>query len=244
MTVLNQTIAIEKGVKARANSEISELYKAIQKADLFNGLSKVYKKKNEEDEDLPSERKLVNMTSQDAIRRLSLTLTELFDVTATKEVGNTKAAAAVVVDGVTVIDTVPVGYLLFLEKQLTDIRAFVDKMPVLDFAEKWTFDGASGFHVSDVTTTHRTKKVQKPIVLYDATDKHPAQTQIITDDQIVGFWEQTKQSGAMERLQKERLVRKVDKLLIAVKAAREEANSIEVDKVNIGETIFGYLFAE
>jgi len=39
---------------------------------------------------------------------------------------------------------VPVTYLLFLEKQLTDLRTFVDKLPVLDPSVVWLQDPSSG----------------------------------------------------------------------------------------------------
>jgi hypothetical protein len=56
---LNQIIAIEKGIKSRVSSELTKLYKTVQKPDLFNGFSKIYQKKDEESEDLPPEQKRV-----------------------------------------------------------------------------------------------------------------------------------------------------------------------------------------
>jgi hypothetical protein len=135
-----------------------------------------------------------------------------------------------------------VSFLLFLEKQLTDIRTFVGNLPVLDPAESWSEDKNSGLYRTEPTSTHRTKKVQKPIVLYPATPEHPAQTQIITEDVIVGFWSQVKQSGAIPRPQKLIILDRVERLLKAVKEAREAANiQEEVKTPDIGAAIFGYL---
>jgi len=38
---------------------------------------------------------------------------------------------------------VPATYLLFLEKQLTDLHTLVSKLPVLDASETWVFDQAA-----------------------------------------------------------------------------------------------------
>ncbi len=39
MAKLNQIIAIEKGIKSKAYAHVTELHKACQKPDLFNGFS-------------------------------------------------------------------------------------------------------------------------------------------------------------------------------------------------------------
>ncbi len=84
----------------------------------------------------------MQVKADEVIRRTSEILTRLFDVTATKDWANCTAAADVVVDGRTLLRQAPVTYLLFLEKQLADLHAFVKKLPVLDAAESWTFERA------------------------------------------------------------------------------------------------------
>lgn len=244
MAKLNQIIAIEKGVKSRAYSEIGELHKANQKAELFNGFSKQYQKKDEAGEDLPAERKKVQLNVIDTLMRLARISGDLFEVTARKDWTNSIAVSDVKIGEITILSKVPVTYLLFMEKQLTDLRTFIDNLPVLDEAERWTKD-SSGVYKSEQVTTHRTKKVQKPIVLYDATDKHPAQTQLIVEDIIAGHWVQEKHSGAIPAPEKQKLAEKVDSVLLAVKEAREAANNVdEVASPDIGTAIFNYLFKE
>jgi hypothetical protein len=239
---LNQIIAVEKGVKARAFSELSELNKTIQKPALFNGFSKAYQPKDAEGETLPPENQRVQFVATEVLRSVERGLGELFDITARKDWTNCVANADVLIDGNVIIAGAPVSFLLFLEKQLTDIRTFVSNLPVLDPAESWTEDKNSGLYRTDPTSTHRTKKVQKPIVLYPATPEHPAQTQIITEDVIVGFWSQIKQSGAIPRPQKLIILERVERLLKAVKEAREAANIQEESKTpDIGAAVFGYL---
>lgn len=243
MPKLNQIIAIEKGVKSRAYSEVGELHKINQKPELFNGLVRTYQKKDDAGEDLPAEKKKVQYDTTEILKRLSKLTSELFQVTARKDWTNTRAVSDVKVGDSVVLEKVPVTYLLFLEKQLTDLRTFFDNLPVLDEGEKWTKDNNSGLYKSDVVSTHRTKKVQKPIVLYDATDKHPAQTQLITEDVIAGHWNQEKHSGAFPAPEKTKLLENVDALLIAVKEARESANNIEeTPSPDVGDAVFEFLY--
>lgn len=242
MAKLNQIIAIEKGIKSRTYSEFGELHKAAQKQELFNGFSKTYQKKNEESEDLPAENKRVQYTVNDVLRNGARILTELFDVTARKDYTNCAAKADVKVDEVVIIKAAPVSYLLFLEKQLTDLRTFAGALPVLDNAENWDLDPNSGLFKTDPIQTHRTKKIVRPIVLYNATPEHPAQTQLVTEDILAGYWNQVKQSGAMPAPDKAALLNRIEILLQAVKQAREEANGLdEVATPEVGEAVFNFL---
>lgn len=242
---LNQVIAVEKGYKARAQAALDEAYKVVQKPAVFEGLIREYKPRDDEGDKLPGEKKVVQYRVRDIIGALRVSDTDLMNVTGLKERANTLASAPVVVDGKTILGPQPVTVLLFLEKRLTDWRTFISKLPELDIGEAWQFDGEAGLYRTATTQTHRTVKTQKPIVLYDATDKHPAQTQLVTQDEIAGFWHTTRQSGAIPKTYKLKLLDRVEKLIIAVKQAREEANSIEAkDKANIGGEIFEFLLAD
>ena len=242
MPKLNQIVAIEKSVKSRVYGDFTELHKASQKADLFTGFSKNYRKRDEEGEDYPPEHKRVQLEAGETLIQVAKLLTELFDVTATKDFANCTAFADVVVDGQTIIAQAPVPFLLFLEKQLTDLHTFVDKMPTLDPADDWLGDPNSGLYKTVSIATQRTKKVQRPIVMYEATEKHPAQTQLITEDVVVGYWDTVKQSGALPIPRKRELLDRIEKLSQAVKFAREQANDSEAPDKSVGGALFGYLF--
>ena len=245
MAKLNQIIAIEKGIKARVYGELTDLNKAVQKPELFNGFSKSYQKKDEDGESLPPENKRVQFVAREVLRTADRIMSELMEVTARKDWTNCVAKASVSVDSVAIVADAPVSYLLFLEKQLTDLRTFIGNIPVLDESDNWVKDENSGLYKTEATQTHRTKKLQKPIVLYPATPEHPAQTQLITEDVIAGFWNQTKQSGAMPKPEKQAILERVEKLLRAIKEARESANvQDEVPTTAVGAAIFGYILGD
>ena len=65
---------------------------------------------------------------------------------------------------------------------------------------------------------------------------------MITEDVIAGFWQQVKQSGAMPKPDREKIGERIEKLLQAVKQAREQANGTdEVDAPAVGSAVFGFL---
>jgi hypothetical protein len=240
---LNKLIAIESGVKSAAKRKETDLYHVLQKNALLNGINRTYQPKDDDGDRLPSETTLVQVKVEKVIKDLSAELTRLFDVTLTKEVGNSQAKADVVVDGKTLLKQVPVTYLLFLEKQLVDINTFIGKLPVLDPASEWVYDSNNDVHVTTAVQTVKTKKVPRNWVKAEATDKHPAQVEIFHEDVIVGTWTKVDYSGAIPATRKAELLARVEKLITAVKFAREEANSLIVDDQHAGDKVFSYLFS-
>ena len=242
MTKLNQIIAVEKGVKSKSFQELTEAHHAVQKAALLSGLSRTYQPKDEEGEQLPPESTRVQVKAEEVLRRTAATLTRLFDVTATKDWANCVAKADVKVDGRTLVEGVPVSYLLFLEKQLTDLHTFVKKLPVLDAAESWAHDPSTDAWKTEPVKTIKTKKVPRNHVKAEATEKHPAQVEVYYEDIPVGYWTTVKFSGALPAARVNELLERVETLQAAVKFAREEANGTAVTDQRVGEAVFGYLF--
>jgi hypothetical protein len=239
---LNQVIAVEKDSKARAYARITEFHKIAQKPELFNGFAKTYRPKAEDGEVYPPESKKVQFRVDEMLKEIAELYTEYYDLTASKDVTNCAASAPVIIDGKTIVPSVPATFLLTMEKSLTDFKTFISALPELSNDETWKQDGNDGLFYADPVDTHRTKKVQKPLVLYPATPEHPAQTQLITEDEIVGFWKQVKSSGSIAPTSKKKIVEKITTLLGAVKQAREEANMQDAQNKDVGKAIFGYLF--
>lgn len=243
MTKLNQIIAVEQGVKAKATREHTELYRLLDKPVLLTGIARTYQPKDEEGDKLPSESTLVQVNVEDVLAGTADALTRLFDVTLTKEVANAKATANVTVDGVDILSDVPVTYLLFLEKKLVDLYTFISHVPVLDPAQAWSKDESTGVFVSAPVETVRSKKIPKNWVRAEATKEHPAQVDIFHEDVIVGVWTKRDFSGAVPATRKAELLSRVEKLQTAVKFARESANNTEVEDAKAGEKVFTYLFS-
>lgn len=242
MPKLNQILAIEKGIKTDTFQKLTDSHHQLQKNALLAGISKTYQPRDEEGEPLPPEFTRVQVNAETVIKETREILARLFDVTATKDWANCHAKADIVVDGQKLLEDVPATYLLFLEKQLTDIHTFVRKLPALDSSENWTLDAADGIWKTAAVETIRTKKVPRNHVKAEATDKHPAQVEVYMEDVPVGRWRTVKMSGALPASRVAELLSRVEKLQAAVKFAREEANGTEADNVTISEKLFNYLF--
>lgn len=241
-TKLCQILAVEKGAKAKKETALTSAYHDAQKPDLFRGIVRTYEPAEEGGDELPSEEVAVQKTANELICGVRKSLVDLFDVVYAKDVANTVAKADVIVDGEVLLKDVPVTYLLFLEKQLVDIRTFATKLPTLDPSEEWTYSANANAFVSKPSKTIRTKKVFVPIVLAPATDRHPAQIKESYEDRRAGTWTTTKSSGALPAAMVAALVERIEKLQRAVKFAREECNLHEVGEQIVGAKVLHFLF--
>jgi hypothetical protein len=236
-------VAIRKGVKSRTYGELTKLHKKAQKAELYNGMSREFTPLDDDGETFPPESKNVQLVAEDVLKKVRKLRTQAMDIEATQEWGNLDAKADVVVDGEVLLEQVPATLLIFLEKELNDLHTFVAAMPVLDEAKTWDKDPNSHLFRTEAVRTHKTRKVQRPVVLYDATEHHPAQTQLITEDVTVGHWSTTYRSGALPIPRKEELLERIDVLRNAVKRARSRANDTEVERREVGERLLSWLLA-
>ena len=241
MPKLNQIIAVEKSVKSRSFQELTEAHQALQKPALLAGISRTYRPKDEEGEQLPPESTRVQAKAEEIVGRTAQIMGNLFDVTATKDWANTEARADIVIGERVLLAGVPVSYLLFLEKQLVDLYTFVRKLPVLDASESWSFDPSADAYATEAVQTVRTKKIPRNHVKAEATEKHPAQVEVYYEDVTVGYWRTLKFSGALPAVRVNELLERVQKLQQAVKFAREEANAQDVTDRKVGERVFAYL---
>jgi hypothetical protein len=241
MPKLCQIIAVTNGKKTATQKAVTYQHQLVQKAALLEGISRTYTPKDEEGERLPSESKRVQVNAMAALRDATRSWTDMWDAVATQDWANMSAKADVVVDGKTVLAGVPVTYLLFLEKQLADVHTFIDKLPTLDPAVEWTYDENAGAYKTPAIQQLRTKKIQKPVVLYDATKEHPAQVQLVTEDVVAGTWATVHFSGAVSGDKKKEMLAKITKLIEAVKMARELANQGDAAARSVGKEVFEYL---
>ena len=241
---LHQLLTIEKSAKAQALAVLTAFYHRIEKVALLAGISKRYRSLAEEGERLSPESTLVQLRVEESFPEISGALGKLFDLILAKEDGNQKATADIVVDGKVLLTGIPVCALLFLEKQLVDLSTFVGKLPTLDPSEKWERDASQNCWATQPIETHRGKKVARVMEKAPATKEHPAQVEVVYEDQVVGYWSTTKFSGALPADRKAVLADRVIKLAEAVKIAREEANAKPVGDRKMGDVLLGYLFAK
>lgn len=241
---LCEIIAVVSGKKGEVEKAVTDHYHKFQKEELFDGLSRSYRPRKEDGEVLPAESKQPQLRATDLITDACKKWRELFDLTLTLDAGNCVAKGDIIVKDKLILSQVPVTTLLFLEKQLANVHAFVSKLPTPSASENWKHDSQQDMLASDVRGTVRTKKTQKPLVLFPATPEHPAQTQLITEDEVAGDWSQILFTTRIPSSKKNEMLERVTELQDAVKIARERANGVEVDKHKMGEAVLKHVFGD
>lgn len=240
---LNQVIAILQTAKKNCEKAKTEVYHKIQKSDLFKGLSRVYRPVDEDGYVYPPENKKLTLKTEELLGQFAQACQNFYDLAATQDWANAKAKASVVVDGVVILEDVPVAYLLFLEKQITDLRTFVSTLPVLPITEDWQYDPGRGCYVTTPKETTKTKKITEFVRVFEPTEHHPGEAREVSKDIVEGTWSVTEFSGALPQDRVTLMAKRVEKLYQAIVKAREEANGAIVEEKIVSSKIFDYLFA-
>lgn len=239
---LNQIIALVQGKKTKAQKLLTTVHHVWHK-DRITGITRTYAPKEEDGEVFPPESRIVQLRVSDALRTVQKELEDFLNIVATQEYANTSAKADVIVAGKSILKDVPISVLLFLEKQLIDLRTLATNLPTLSTDRVWELDENKNCYATEPEQTVKTQKKVEVIVKYDATKEHPAQTDLITVDKTIGHWKTIHLSGALPEKERDAIIERIEKLQDAVKVARERANSIEVvSQDNFGKSVLGYVF--
>lgn len=246
-TLLNQIIAIRAGVKNDTEQALIKHFKLLSRNELLRGQSRTYKARDDEDYVYPSESQIVQVKAVQVLDSITKDLTRLFDVTAVMDWTNQHARADIVIwsgdEPVVLLREVPVSYLMFLEKQLVHLDHLIRKLPTLDPTEDWGFDPTQDVYRSEPVGTVKTKKIRRNHVLAPATDRHPAQVEVYTEDEPIGTWTTVKFSGAIPAARVTKMLARVKTLTEAVKFAREKANVEGVQDPKPGRALLSYIFS-
>lgn len=242
MPQLHELLAVEGDLKSKAqkiHTKTVNLFTAGQTR--FVGRVIMYQVDEGEDP-RPPEITELSTTVPTELDRFDHSFSQWLDVAIQKEVTNQETMAVVAVDGDNIFGSgLPATALLNLEAKLAQIREVYEAIPTNDPSERWEWDDGNGHYKSTDRITNITKKVTKALVLYEATENHPAQTQAYNDDVKTGTRSTTLYSGLLSPSEKRRILEKIDKLTRAVKEARQRANNTEITTINISEAIFNYI---
>lgn len=239
---MHQIIAVEKDVRQTAQRRITDAYHEAQQSQRLIGFSRTYTPRQDGDQVLPPETKLVEVSVQSVLARSRAEFERLWDVVATKDFGNTTARADIILDdGGVIARDIPATYLLWLEKELNDLHTLISKLPVLDPSEQWDWSAEKNVFQTPAVETLRTKKEPRAFTLAPATDKHPAQVEMYHEDVPVGTWSTVKFSGALPATELKDLVDRVNELRNAVKQARARANETEVEQVEVAAPLLAFV---
>jgi len=237
---LGQAVETCRTSGATTQKEITVVYQALDKKALFQGLNRVYKPAEDGGRTFPPENVRVQHQALDLLLGAFSRWSKQWDLVITQERGNQTAKADIIVEGTPIYKDVPILALINLKKQLKDVAAFVEKLPVRDQAETW--QEQEGLSYGQPTDTQKTEKTEVPVVLLAPTEKHPGQAQMTVRDKVVGYWTNIKISGEMTAKQKAHFIHRVEALRIGVDQAIKEANTTVIESVKgFGEAITKFL---
>lgn len=238
----HQIIALVQGKKSRATKMLTTVHHGWGK-ERTAGQVRTYRPVDDDGEQFAPQSQIVQVRVNDELGKVKAQLIDFYNIVAMQEGGNTEATGSIKVGGTVLAPDVPVTVLLFLDKQLTELRTLALKLPTLATDKVWVVDANKNCHATEPEKTVKTQKVTEALVLYPATTEHPAQTQLVQKDRTIGHWDTIHLSGALPETERNAIVERIEELQDAVKVAREEANSQEVKgQATIGEAILGYVF--
>jgi len=246
MSKLHQLLAVESDLD-NAQTKVLEETTTIfaKKGQLFVGAIKKLEVFDENDTTVyPEERFELTTTVDDRLDYQNKFIIDYFDALLRKETTNQEAKAAINIDGKDITGELPATFLLALEKKLIRVRSVYLSIPTLQQGIRWEIDSSLGeniFRAKDPEIKFKTKKVFKHQILVDATEHHPAQIEKWEEQENIGRYITEKWSGLITSSRKAELLKRVDKLIIAVKKARQKANDITASKDKVGELLFDYI---
>ena len=243
---LHELLAIEKNALSQTNVLIQETLQKFGKEHFFKGWIKRLKMiKDSPDnvalEQAASEVREVPTTVFDTLKYVFDVWAKSEDLQYMKNTSNQRAIGELQLGSVTL--TLPVDELMGLENRLLKLRELFHSIPTLDATKTWVPSSVKSdvwqSAYSEVTT--KTEKVTTAVVLYEATEKHPAQVKEISRDDVVGTFTTTQYSGAISSIKKADALTRIDSLIEEVKKARMRANCVEVNQEKIGGLLGNYL---
>ena len=245
MTKLHEVLAVEADLEGKAKLVLEESKKVFkEKPALFTGFNRTYHPFVEDGIIYPEENQAMTTTVEERIGYMGKSIASWFDVLAQKECTNQVAKADIEIDGVKIAENVPATLLLGLESRLKLVRESYVNIPTLPMSTEWREDPAKGANVFSMVHSEevmKTAKTMKSKVLYEATEKHPAQIEKWDETENVGKYTKRAWSGMITSARKSQLLEKIDKLIRAVKTARQRANNVDVVKINIGEKMMKFI---
>lgn len=249
MPKLHEILSVEGQLKTQADKVRGELATTFEKKrHLFEEKRIVSTPLGEGGLSVVESQSDIQSTVEQELKSISPFLQKALDASYQVAEANTIARADVILeDGKVLLKDVPATALLELEKRLSELLALFVSIPTLDPAKGFTIDESRAgkvYQARPVTKT-RTRKDKVVLIKYEATDKHPAQTELIDKDVPVARLEENEWSGLITPARKSDFICRVEEVSRAVRQARSRANDVEVDKSKkIGNEILTYILKD
>ncbi len=244
-SVLHELLAVEGDLDG-AHKKILQETKAtfLKKKDHFMGHHRKLSMFVDDNIEHPEQYKKIDTTVGEKLSHMQKTEIRYFNAMLQKEATNQTATADLVIDGKILGKDLPATFLLGMESRLKHLREVYEAIPTLQPGISWIPDESQGKNIYKTEKPEealKTETVVEPVVLYKATDRHPAQVKEVSKTNNVGKYVTYAWSGMVSPAEKSIYLEKIDKLIRAFKKARQRANTTEVVNRSIGKEIFTYI---
>ena len=226
---LHEVLAVESDLENVYKKVLDETLKAFRSGAMFTAAVRTYQPFEDKPENqLPVERQAMATTVPQRLRYTFEHFARFINAVAVKECTNQLAVADVVIDGVVIIEAAPATLLLGLESKLRILRDLYTKIPTLPVNIRWEKSPEHGedvYRMQHPDKTIRSAKTFKHRVLYEATEQHPAQIEKWEEQGPIGEYVKEVWSGMVSSAEKSKFLGRIDKLIRAVKQARQRAKA-------------------
>lgn len=252
MGKLHELLAVEADKQGEFTRVCKEtLTTFAKKAAHFTGHVRTLELRDEErkqEEEAAREETAVVTTVGDKLRYASESAIRYFNSLQMKEGANQQARADLVIEGTVIAKDLPATFLLALESKLKAVREYFEAIPTHDPSVMWEPDEAQRpgiYRTQNPQVSEKFEKKKVYPVMSPATTEHPAQIDQVMETTVAGLYRTIRWSGMISPAQKSALLGRVDKLIRAVKVARQRANQVDVPKgTSVGKAIFEYLLED
>lgn len=244
-TKLHELIAVFPDTTNVAQAAIEEAKVTFaKKPDHFRGQTRSVNYINEaRSSENVTDTKAMVTTVGEKLAFLGKQVSRHWDALLQLEDANQRAKADVIVDGTVIVKDAPATWLLGMENRLKNYREVLLHIPTLDPAMVWTNDELAGKGAYRALPQYvfKTEKTINHKVLYEATKEHPAQIREWSEDVPVAKVEVIHTSGMLTPADKSAMLERCDRIIRAVKQARQRANATEVSKIHAAKAIIDYV---
>lgn len=249
-TTLHELIAVEGNLKGQSHKTRLELLGTLKnKTHLFEGKRTTFTSNEEGKTQQVEKATTVQTTVAGELHWISPIIAKWIDAGLEIDEANTRARGNIIIEDEPkpILENVPTTFLLQLEHRLAEFKELLEAVATLDPSKGFKpsqEDGPGMYRATDIQKT-RTAKKFVPLILYAATDKHPAQVKEGFEDKPTGEILEQEWSALVTPATKADMLGRVDKLLRAVKRARSVANRADYDERNeqAGKKIFDYILS-
>lgn len=247
MTQLHEGLAIHKERQGVVKKVVDEARGVFKNAAHFQGFVKNIEYFDTDAQKFNrTESKTVDETVPGKIAYVNDHLRRLLDLDFQIETANGEAKADLIVDGVVVRASVPVGFLLTIENKFKEYRAMLDMIPTHAPGINWTPDrdlSSTGdvFKSGSEQVEYLTQKKPVYTTVAPATEQHPAQVKESHEDVRVAKATTVRFTATISPAQKSDMLGRCDAVIQAAKRARQRANGVTISEERIASPLLKFI---